>query len=119
MPRFPAMFVLLAVLAAWVVLCAAPRRDSLTPWFHIHEVGHDGLFPKDARGFPFVFVETIDERGTGTGFDFARRHHAGLFLADLALALAAAWAPAMTLDRLLFPWLRRRRRTEQAPGEPI
>ncbi len=43
----------------------------------------------------------------------------GGFLVDTSLALAAAWALAMAVDRLVFPLLQRRRRQGRpTPPEP-
>ena len=119
LPRFPAVLVLIAVLGIWFVVCTAPRRDPLdTQVFH-REPGTEGLVRRDPMGFPFVFAETKDESAPGVGFRIVRHYDAGIFLVDLALALATAYFLAMVLDRLVFPWLRRRRQQERAtPPEP-
>ena len=103
LPRFPAILLMPTVLTAWALL-----------WVHQDEMGIAWW-----SNFPLTFwVVDFD-----TGPDISGEVGWSIlgvwgFLVDTSLALAAAWAPAMALDRLLFPWIRRRRRRHRAAGEP-
>ena len=100
LPRFPAVLLIPGLLMVWAMFCLVPlvsadlRGDT------------DFLF-----GFPVSFVHTDGARF----FRFSPPR----FLVDLTAVLASVYAIAMAVDRLVFPFIRRRRRPERAtPPEP-
>lgn len=99
LPGWPSALLIPGLLMVWAMFCLVPlvfadlRGDT------------DFLF-----GFPVSFVHT-DDAGF---FRFSRPR----FLVDLTAVLASAYAVAMAVDRLVFPWIRRRHRGHRAPGEP-
>ncbi len=107
LPRWPAILLVPAILGMWAALCALPR-------------GHPLPTPLYERGVPFAFIQVLEPRSDYPNYS---EYHTVLrftpLLVDLAVALAAAYLLAMAVDRLVFPWIRRRRRQARStPPEP-
>ena len=96
LPRFPALLLVPTVLGAWVPLCFA--------------FPHPYRF-RDAIGFPLHFkIGNWWRYESGWHSPGAFEFYPVRLTVDIGVALATAYAAAMTLDRLVFPLLRGRRR---------
>ena len=96
LPRWPAVLLLPAVLAAWALQCSIPWvcGSSYGIGFPLPFRRHDGHW-----GWSPLKLDNV--------------------LIDLTLALVTAYTLAMVVDRLVFPLIRGRRRQERtAPSEP-
>ncbi len=107
LPRYPAVLLIAVVLGLWISLCTVGRKD--TCGLPVLVLDPDsGIVRKEVYGFPFVFVGSKILPGRGPR---ARRHYGFMgapFLADLAIALTAAYLLAMGVERLVFPALQAR-----------
>ena len=98
LPGFPAVLAMPVGIVAWAGIWADTNYHGEKQW----------LFD-----FPMRFVV-----GDVPGYGWTIWGVEAL-LVDSILALAVAWALAMAVDRLVFPFIRRRRRSERAtPSEP-
>ena len=113
LPRFPAVLLMPTVLAAWVMLWVHPM-DEVSGW----KWGWGSDFPLRFIVTPYDTDPVSALVNPGQAYGWSIMGVRG-FLVDIFLALAAAWAPAMGLERLPIPWIRGRRRHKRAtPPEP-
>ncbi len=113
LPGWPAVLLVPAILGLWAALCAQPRL--LTEYPYPVDAYRTGML---AWGIPFTFCGDLRQHGPDRWI-YTRAFQPVPFMADLTIALAAAWTLAMAVDRLVFPFIRRRQRPDRAtPPEP-
>jgi hypothetical protein len=87
-PRFPAILLVPAVLAAWAVRCAFPQVILGEHYY--------------SYGFPLRFYGWVEHRTATTWGAYYAGFRLGPFLVDLLLASGVAWLSALCLEWLLF-----------------
>ncbi len=108
LPRYPAVLLVPTTLALWAALCFLPREHPGRPL--LFTALEEPLYE---RGVPLAFFGVWRELEPNH-FKYDAGFQLSPFLIDLALVLAAGWAFAMAVDRLVFPWVRSRKERKRA-----